>query len=57
MTYCASKASVDMLTKCMAVELGPHKIRVNSVNPTIVMTDMYVMSTQFVCTIICFQKS
>jgi len=40
MTYCASKAAVDMLTKCMAVELGPHKIRVNSVNPTLVMTDM-----------------
>jgi len=40
MTYCATKAAVDMLTKCMAMELAPHKIRVMSVNPTIVVTDM-----------------
>ncbi|CAG7819459.1 unnamed protein product [Allacma fusca] len=38
--YCASKAAVDMLTKSMANEWGQHKIRVNSVNPTIVWTDM-----------------
>ncbi|KAF3854102.1 hypothetical protein F7725_014790 [Dissostichus mawsoni] len=38
--YCASKAALDMLTKVMALELGPHQIRVNSVNPTVVMTDM-----------------
>ena len=24
----------------MALELGPHKIRVNSVNPTVVLTEM-----------------
>ncbi len=39
-TYCASKAALDMLTKSMAVELGPQKIRVNSVNPTLFYTDM-----------------
>uniref|UniRef100_UPI00398F101F L-xylulose reductase n=1 Tax=Pristiophorus japonicus TaxID=55135 RepID=UPI00398F101F len=38
--YCASKGAVDMLTKVMALELGPHKIRVNAVNPTVVMTAM-----------------
>ncbi|XP_076286262.1 L-xylulose reductase [Lasioglossum baleicum] len=38
--YCATKAAVDMLSKVMALEFGPHKIRVNSVNPTVVMTDM-----------------
>ncbi|TWW81786.1 L-xylulose reductase [Takifugu flavidus] len=38
--YCATKAALDMLTKMMALELGPHKIRVNSVNPTVVMTEM-----------------
>jgi NAD(P)-dependent dehydrogenase (short-subunit alcohol dehydrogenase family) len=38
--YAASKAAVDMLTKSMANEWGQHKIRVNSVNPTIVWTDM-----------------
>lgn len=38
--YCVSKSAVDMLTKMMGLELGPHKIRVNAVNPTVVMTDM-----------------
>jgi len=38
--YCASKAGLDQLTKVMAVELGEHGIRVNSVNPTVVMTEM-----------------
>ncbi|XP_047464795.1 L-xylulose reductase [Mugil cephalus] len=38
--YCATKGALDMLTKVMALELGPHKIRVNSVNPTVVMTEM-----------------
>ncbi|MCL4135421.1 UNVERIFIED_CONTAM: hypothetical protein GTU68_060151 [Idotea baltica] len=38
--YCSSKASLDMLTKSFALELGPHNIRVNAVNPTVVMTDM-----------------
>ncbi|KAK3090481.1 hypothetical protein FSP39_012203 [Pinctada imbricata] len=38
--YCSSKAAVDMITKIMALELGPHKIRVNSVNPTVTWTDM-----------------
>jgi len=38
--YSLTKASVDMLTKAMAVELGPKNIRVNGVNPTIVQTDM-----------------
>lgn len=38
--YCATKAALDMLSKVMALELGPHQIRVNTVNPTVVMTDM-----------------
>ncbi|CAB3224148.1 unnamed protein product [Arctia plantaginis] len=38
--YCASKGAVDSLTRVMAVELGPHDIRVNTVNPTVIMTDM-----------------
>ncbi|XP_029954600.1 L-xylulose reductase-like [Salarias fasciatus] len=38
--YCATKGAVDMLTKVMALELGPHQIRVNAVNPTVVLTDM-----------------
>jgi L-xylulose reductase len=38
--YCASKAGLDQLTAVMAVELGEHGIRVNSVNPTVVLTEM-----------------
>ncbi|XP_054615596.1 L-xylulose reductase isoform X2 [Dunckerocampus dactyliophorus] len=38
--YCATKGALDMLTKVMALELGVHQIRVNSVNPTVVMTEM-----------------
>jgi L-xylulose reductase len=38
--YCTSKAGLDQLTAVMAVELGPHGIRVNSVNPTVVLTEM-----------------
>ncbi|XP_060064150.1 D-erythrulose reductase-like [Ylistrum balloti] len=38
--YSASKSAVDMLTKTMCLELGPHKIRVNCVNPTVVWTEM-----------------
>ncbi|XP_033840850.1 L-xylulose reductase [Periophthalmus magnuspinnatus] len=38
--YCSTKAALDMLTKVMALELGPYQIRVNSVNPTVVMTEM-----------------
>lgn len=40
--YCASKSALDALTRVMAVELGPHGIRVNSVNPTITLTPMAV---------------
>lgn len=38
--YCASKAALDQLTRVMSLELGSHRIRVNAVNPTVVMTPM-----------------
>ncbi|XP_058531672.1 carbonyl reductase [NADPH] 2-like [Ochotona princeps] len=38
--YSSTKGAMTMLTKAMALELGPHKIRVNSVNPTVVLTAM-----------------
>lgn len=38
--YNASKAAVHQMVKSMAVELAPHKIRVNAVAPGFVMTDM-----------------
>lgn len=36
--YCASKAGVSHLTKCLAVEWGQHKITVNAVAPTFIST-------------------
>lgn len=39
-TYCASKAALDHLTRVMALELGPHGIRANAINPTVTLTDM-----------------
>lgn len=38
--YGSTKAALDYLTKCMAVEFGPYNIRVNAVNPGIVYTEM-----------------
>ena len=38
--YAATKGGLDAATRVMAMELGPHKIRVNSINPTIVWTDL-----------------
>lgn len=40
--YSASKAAVDAFTRDFALELGPRQIRVNSVNPTVVMTKMSI---------------
>lgn len=40
--YCSSKGAVDSLASVMALELGPHNIRTNCVNPTVTMTAMGV---------------
>jgi L-xylulose reductase len=39
-SYGSSKAAVDNITRVSALELGKYNIRVNSVNPTVVMTEM-----------------
>jgi L-xylulose reductase len=39
-SYGASKAALDSITRVSALELGKHNIRVNAVNPTVVMTPM-----------------
>ena len=36
--YCASKFAVEGFTKAMAIEWGPHNVRVNSVCPTFIRT-------------------
>jgi len=39
-SYGSSKAALDNITRVCALELGQHNIRVNSVNPTVVMSEM-----------------
>ena len=39
-SYCASKAAVDMMTRCASVDLAPFGIRVNAVNPGVVVTEL-----------------
>ncbi len=38
--YCASKFAVEGMTKVMAIEFGPHNIRVNTICPTFIETAM-----------------
>jgi 3-oxoacyl-[acyl-carrier protein] reductase len=37
--YSATKAAVDSITRTLSVELGPKKVRVNAVNPGMVVTE------------------
>ena len=39
--YCVSKAGVDQLTRCAALELAEKGIRVNAVNPGVVRTNLH----------------
>ncbi|XP_050463228.1 3-oxoacyl-[acyl-carrier-protein] reductase FabG-like [Cataglyphis hispanica] len=41
LAYCMSKAAVDQFTHCIALELGPKQIRVNAVNPGVVVTNLH----------------
>ncbi|WP_210879306.1 GolD/DthD family dehydrogenase [Roseovarius autotrophicus] len=38
--YCASKFGVIGLTKTLALEWGPHGVTVNSISPTVVLTEL-----------------
>jgi NAD(P)-dependent dehydrogenase (short-subunit alcohol dehydrogenase family) len=38
--YCATKHAVEGFTKAMALELGPHRVRANTVCPTFIRTAM-----------------
>lgn len=40
--YSVSKAGLDMMTRFLAGDLGPYKIRVNSVNPGLVKTNIHL---------------
>jgi len=41
LAYCVSKAAVDQLTRCSALELAPKGVRVNAVNPGVVVTEIH----------------
>src|SRR6266851_3901438 len=41
LAYCVSKAGVDHLTRCAALEMAPHGVRVNAVNPGVTVTNLH----------------
>ncbi|MDI6780443.1 MAG: SDR family oxidoreductase [Bacteroidota bacterium] len=41
LAYCVSKAGIDQLTHCAALELAPKGVRINSVNPGVVVTNLH----------------
>jgi NAD(P)-dependent dehydrogenase (short-subunit alcohol dehydrogenase family) len=41
LAYCVSKAAVDQLTRCAALELAPKGVRINAVNPGVVRTNLH----------------
>ncbi|KAK6644244.1 hypothetical protein RUM43_000511 [Polyplax serrata] len=41
LAYCVSKAALDQFTKCVALELAPKGVRVNSVNPAVIETQIF----------------
>jgi NAD(P)-dependent dehydrogenase (short-subunit alcohol dehydrogenase family) len=42
LAYCVSKAALDQLTRCAALELAAKGVRVNAVNPGVVVTDAHI---------------
>lgn len=41
LAYCVSKAAIDQLTRCSALELADRGVRVNAVNPGVVVTNLH----------------
>jgi NAD(P)-dependent dehydrogenase (short-subunit alcohol dehydrogenase family) len=41
LSYCVSKAGIDHLTRCAALELAPKGVRVNGVNPGVVVSNLH----------------
>ncbi|MEP6636673.1 MAG: SDR family oxidoreductase [Acidobacteriota bacterium] len=41
LAYCVSKAGVDQLTRCAALELAAKGVRVNAINPGVVVTEIH----------------
>jgi NAD(P)-dependent dehydrogenase (short-subunit alcohol dehydrogenase family) len=41
LAYCVSKAALDQFTRCASLELAPKGVRVNAVNPGVVLTNLH----------------
>ncbi|XP_063696725.1 uncharacterized oxidoreductase TM_0325-like [Culicoides brevitarsis] len=41
LVYCMSKATIDQMTRCCALDLAQKGVRVNSVNPGVIITDIH----------------
>lgn len=41
LAYCMSKSAIDQFTRCTAIELAPKQVRVNSVNPGVIITEIH----------------
>ena len=41
LTYCISKAGVDQLTRCAALELAPKGVRVNAIDPGVIRSNLH----------------
>jgi NAD(P)-dependent dehydrogenase (short-subunit alcohol dehydrogenase family) len=41
LAYCVSKSALDQLTRCAALDLAPRRIRVNAVNPGVVISNLH----------------
>jgi NAD(P)-dependent dehydrogenase (short-subunit alcohol dehydrogenase family) len=41
LAYCVSKSAVDHLTRCAALEMAPKGVRVNAVNPGVVVSNLH----------------
>jgi len=44
LSYCVSKAAVDQFTRCVALDLASHGVRVNAVNPGVVVTELHTVT-------------
>jgi NAD(P)-dependent dehydrogenase (short-subunit alcohol dehydrogenase family) len=41
LAYCSRKAALDQLTHCAALELAPKGVRLNAINPGVVVTQLH----------------
>ena len=44
MAYCMTKSATDMFTQCVSLELAPKGVRVNAVNPGVVVTELHTVT-------------